>query len=285
MSDTVNAAREIMVEAAGLTRVYGDGEEVRALDGVDLLIHAGEFLSIMGPSGSGKSTLLHMLGALDRPSSGQVLIAGQDLSRVRRLDRFRSQTVGFVFQSHNLIPSLTAVENVETPLAESSMRGRKRRQWALELLDWVGLSARARHLPSQLSGGERQRVAIARALANRPRIILADEPTGNLDTASGREIMRVFTRLNEEQGATIIVVTHDPTVARATHRRVSLRDGRVAEDDPVGDPATEDLREFARSSLGRMLAAGDFSVLQQLDLVEDGLLSIDALGATLSRLQ
>ena len=285
MSDTVNAAREIMVEAAGLTRVYGDGEEVRALDGVDLLIHAGEFLSIMGPSGSGKSTLLHMLGALDRPSSGQVLIAGQDLSRVRRLDRFRSQTVGFVFQSHNLIPSLTAVENVETPLAESSMRGRKRRQWALELLDWVGLSARARHLPSQLSGGERQRVAIARALANRPRIILADEPTGNLDTASGREIMRVFTRLNEEQGATIIVVTHDPTVARATHRRVSLRDGRIAEDDPVGDPATEDLREFARSSLGRMLAAGDFSVLQQLDLVEDGLLSIDALGATLSRLQ
>ena len=145
--------RNTIVETTGLTKVYGDGAEVRALDGVDLTIWAGEFLSIMGPSGSGKSTLLHLLGALDRPTSGQIVIDGQDLARVRRLDRFRSRTVGFVFQFHNLIPSLTAVENVETPLAEISKRGRSGRKWALELLDWVGLSARADHLPSQLSGG------------------------------------------------------------------------------------------------------------------------------------
>jgi len=285
MTETTQAERQIMVEARGLTRVYGDGEEVRALDGVDLIIHEGEFLSIMGPSGSGKSTLLHMLGALDRPSAGYVRIAGQDLADIRSLDRFRSRTVGFVFQSHNLIPSLTAVENVETPLAESSMRGRKRRQWALELLDWVGLSPRAKHLPSQLSGGERQRVAIARALANRPAIVLADEPTGNLDTASGQEIMRVFGRLNGEQGSTIIIVTHDPAVARATQRRITLRDGKICEDDPVADPATEDLREFARSSLGRQLAGGDASALQRLGLTIDHTIPLDTLEIALSRLQ
>lgn len=285
MTDTTHTERSIMVEAEALSRVYGDGEEVRALDGVDLTIYEGEFLSIMGPSGSGKSTLLHMLGALDRPSAGLVRIAGQDLAEVRSLDRFRSRTVGFVFQFHNLIPSLTAAENVETPLAESSVRGRKRRQWALELLDWVGLSARAKHLPSQLSGGERQRVAIARALANRPAIVLADEPTGNLDTASGREIMRVFGRLNAEQGTTIIIVTHDPAVARATRRRITLRDGKIAEDDPVADPATEDLREFARSSLGRQLAAGDASALQKLGLASGNVVPLDALEAALGRLQ
>jgi ABC-type lipoprotein export system ATPase subunit len=285
MTDTKITDRPIMVEAQALTRVYGDGEEVRALDGVDLIIYQGEFLSIMGPSGSGKSTLLHMLGALDRPSAGYVRIAGEDLTKIRRLDRFRSRTVGFVFQFHNLIPSLTAVENVETPLAESSMRGKKRRQWALELLDWVGLSPRARHLPSQLSGGERQRVAIARALANKPSIILADEPTGNLDTASGKEIMRVFGRLNAEQGTTLIVVTHDPAVARATRRRITLRDGKICEDDPVAAAATEDLREFARSALGRQLAAGDYAALHDLGLAADGVIPLDVLKAALGRLQ
>src|SRR3990172_3501984 len=166
------------VEVTNLTRVFGDGASVRALDGVCLSVRAGELVAIMGPSGSGKSTLLHLLAALDRPTSGRIVVAGQDLATVRDLDAFRAQAVGLVFQLHNLIPTLTAAENVEVPMYEGPLSGRARRERALELLSWVGLSGRASHRPGELSGGERQRVAIAQALANQPTVILADEPPG-----------------------------------------------------------------------------------------------------------
>jgi len=285
MEDSMQTRRKKIIETRSLTRLYGDGAEVRALDGVDLTIYEGEFVAIMGPSGSGKSTLLHMLGALDRPTSGQIFIDGQDLTTVRRLDRFRSQTVGFVFQLHNLIPSLTALENVETPLMESDLRAGERRRRAQSLLDLVDLRDRAHHLPNQLSGGQRQKVAVARALANEPRLILADEPTGNLDSVSGAEIMDMLRRLNQERGATIIIVTHDPLVARCTQRRVALKDGRIVSDHPIEDVATEDLREFARSSLGRQIGAGDTAILERLGLLRDGRLSADALRQALVALQ
>ncbi len=247
---------EVIVETHDLTRVYGDGAEVRALDGVTLRIGQGEFVSIMGPSGSGKSTLLNLIGALDRPSSGQVIVAGQDLATVKNLDRFRSQTVGFVFQLHNLIPTLTALENVEIPLYEQRISGRKRRQRARELLELVGLEGRLRHLPTTLSGGERQRVAIARSLANEPALILADEPTGDLDSKSGAEVIALMHRLNRELGTTFIVVTHDPAVARKTERIVVLDSGRILREDVVGDPYSEDLKVLKNSPLGRAVLNG-----------------------------
>jgi ABC-type lipoprotein export system ATPase subunit len=261
-----------------LTKIYGDGDEVRALDGVDLSIPEGEMLAVMGPSGSGKSTLLNMLGGLDRPTSGQVLIDEQDLATVRNLDRFRSQTVGFVFQLHNLLPTLTAQENVEVPMRGQAIGRRARRERARELLDLVGLADRVKHLPSQLSGGQRQRVAIARALANQPRLILADEPTGNLDTASGAEIMELLGELNESQGTTIIVVTHDRRVARATDRILTMRDGQISDDHAVADPLTEDLRELGRSRLGQRLMNGTVEDLGPLSeaLVRDGELTPEA---------
>jgi len=277
--------RSKIIETRDLVRIYGDGAEVRALDGINLSVTEGEFMAIMGPSGSGKSTLLHMVGALERPTSGQVLIDGQDLAAVRRLDQFRSQTVGFVFQLHNLIPSLTALENVEVPLAESSLRAGERRKWANELLDRVGLRDRSHHLPNQLSGGQRQKVAIARSLANKPRLILADEPTGNLDSLSGAEIMELFSRLNREQGTTVVVVTHDPLVARATRRRVTLKDGKVVSDHLIEDAAREDLREFARSWLGRQIAGGDLSALERLGLLRAGGVPADVLCQALKTLQ
>jgi ABC-type lipoprotein export system ATPase subunit len=221
---------DIVVETRGLSKVYGDAGEVRALDGVDLTVRAGELIAIVGPSGSGKSTLLNMLGALDRPSSGEVIIGGAPLSQVRDLDRFRGQTVGFIFQTHNLIPTLTARENVEVPMYETPLSARQRRARALELLELVGLARRAEHLPNQMSGGERQRVAIARALANRPTIVLADEPTGNLDTANTAEIMNLLTELNRSQGTTLLIVTHNPEVAALARRMITFRDGKVQED-------------------------------------------------------
>jgi putative ABC transport system ATP-binding protein len=247
---------ETIVETRELTKVYGDGAEVRALDGVSLCIEQGEFVSVMGPSGSGKSTLLHLIGALDRPSSGQVIVAGQDLATVKNLDRFRSQTVGFVFQLHNLIPTLTALENVEIPLYEQRISGRDRRARAKELLELVGLGDRLRHLPSTLSGGERQRVAIARSLANEPELVLADEPTGDLDSQSGAEVIALMHRLNRELGTTFIVVTHDPAVARKTERIVVLDSGRIVREDVVGDPYSEDLKVLKNSPLGRAVLEG-----------------------------
>lgn len=247
---------ETIVQTRDLVKVYGDGAEVRALDGVNLGVQEGEFLAVMGPSGSGKSTLLNLLGALDRPTSGEIYVAGERMAEVRNLDRFRSRTVGFVFQMHNLIPTLTARENVEVPIRASPIPRRARRERAKALLALVGLTERAGHLPAQLSGGERQRVAIARALANEPRLLLADEPTGNLDSTSGAEVMAVFRKLNQEQGVTVLVVTHDPAVARFTHRIVALRDGRIVRDERLENPYLEDLREFKASGLGQALLDG-----------------------------
>ena len=248
----------IVVEAIDLTKIYGDGKaaQVRALDGVTFRISGAQFVAVMGPSGSGKSTLLNLVGALDRPTSGQVMVNGQDLSRLRDLDGFRARTVGFVFQMHNLIPTLTALENVEVPMQGQGLGERVRRKRAKELLDRVGLADRAHHVPAQLSGGQRQKVAIARALANNPSIILADEPTGNLDSASGDEVMNVLEILHSQHDTTIMLVTHDPLVARRTHRILMMQDGKVIHEDLVGDTYTEDLKALARSDLGQAVLGG-----------------------------
>jgi len=203
-------------------------EKIQALRKVDLEIKKGESVAVMGPSGSGKSTLLHMLGGLDKPSSGKVLVDGEDITDMTedQLARMRSEKIGFVFQLHNLIPTLTALENVELPTIFSKAKKGKREK-AIEILRSVGLGERLSHMPSQLSGGQQQRVAIARALANSPNIILADEPTGELDSESGREVLEIFHRLNKEQGLTLVVVTHDPCVAEYTERLVNVRDGRI----------------------------------------------------------
>jgi len=253
---------------------------LRALDGVSLAIRRGEMAAVMGPSGSGKSTLLHMLGGLDRPTSGQVLIDGQDLTSVRSLDAFRAQTVGFVFQLHNLLPTLTALENVEVPMRSQPLGRRERRRRARELLTLVGLPDRMGHLPSQLSGGQRQKVAIARALANRPRLILADEPTGNLDTQSGAEIIGLLHRLNQELGTTVIIVTHDSVVAHHTERILIMRDGSIIHEHGVGTPFEEDLETFLDSALGRALLAGGGDALAQLN--PDGRAALQRLAGRLS---
>jgi len=247
------ADQPVVVEAIDLTKIYGDSKaiQVRALDQVSLKIVAREFVAVMGPSGSGKSTLLHLIGALDAPTSGQVLVNGQDISAQHDLDGFRSRTVGFIFQLHNLIPTLTALENVEVPMQGQGLNDRARRARAAELLELVGLGDRVNHLPGQLSGGQRQKVAIARALANNPSIVLADEPTGNLDSTSGNDVMSMLEQLNREQGTTIMLVTHDPNVARRTRRILIMRDGHIVQEDLVGDVYTEDLKVLARSELGR----------------------------------
>jgi ABC-type lipoprotein export system ATPase subunit len=257
-------AENSFIETRNLTKVYGDGEQVHALDGVDLAIRQGEMAAVMGPSGSGKSTLLNMLGGLDRPSSGQVLIDGQNLATVPSLDAFRARTVGFVFQLHNLLPTLSALENVEVPMRGQPVGRRERRERARELLALVGLPDRMDHLPSQLSGGQRQKVAIARALANRPRLILADEPTGNLDTQSGAEIMALLRQLNQELGTTVIVVTHDSAVAHHTGRILVMRDGRIVHEHAVGTDFEQDLETFLDSALGRALLAGAGDALARL---------------------
>jgi len=210
-----------------VTKAYRMGQvEVLALRGVDLELAEGEFLAIMGPSGSGKSTLLHIAGLLDRPTSGRVLWQGEDVTGLRsaRLAELRGRHIGFVFQTFNLIPTLTAQENVELPLVFQGVPAGERRKRAGELLAAVGLSARARHRPGQLSGGERQRVAIARALAADPKLILADEPTGNLDSTSGREILALLMELNEA-GKTLVLVTHDAEAASVAKEVLRMRDG------------------------------------------------------------
>ena len=253
-----------LIRTVELTRIYGSGETaIRALDGVNLLVGSGEFLAIMGPSGCGKSTLLNMIGALDQPTSGEVWVAGENLSALRSVDEFRAQTVGFIFQLHNLLPTLTARENVEVPMQGQGIGASDRKRRALELLEMVGLGQRADHLPNQLSGGQRQRVAVARALANAPLLILADEPTGSLDSQSGEEIMELLGELNRQQGTTIVVVTHDRRVAQATQRIVRMRDGRIVEDHRLLDAMEEDLRTLARSKLGHaILTDGDLPLRQ-----------------------
>ena len=203
--------------------------DVNAVSEVDLEVRGGEFLVVAGPSGSGKTTLLQLLGALDRPTKGEVVFEGRDLAQVgdRELARLRLDAIGFVFQQFNLIPTLTAAQNVEVALAPRKLDGSRRREEARGLLDSVGLGRRADHLPSQLSGGEQQRVAIARALANGPRVVLADEPTGNLDSATGDEIVDLLRGLSRDQGQTVVLITHDPDIASRAARIVRLRDGRL----------------------------------------------------------
>ena len=254
--------KNIIIETSKLSRFYGNGEEVRALDGVSLQILEGEIVAIMGPSGSGKSTLLHLIGALDRPTSGRVLIAGQDLAEVKQLDRFRNETVGFVFQLHNLIPTLTALENVEVPLYERKMSSRQRKARAREMLALVGLDERSQHLPSQLSGGQRQRVAVARALVTDPVLVLADEPTGELDAQTSAEIMQMMHNLNQDLGTTFVIVTHDPAVARQTERIIELDSGKIARQHKVGNAYEEDWKELRDSQLGQALLEGAASDLQ-----------------------
>jgi putative ABC transport system ATP-binding protein len=228
-------ATEPVIRLTDVHKVYGDGEDqVRALRGISLEMGAGEFAAIMGPSGSGKSTLMHILGCLDVPTEGEYTLAGTPVSAMssRALARIRNERVGFVFQSFNLLPRASIVRNVELPLLYAGIGRRERRERALEALGRVGLAERARALPSQLSGGQRQRVAIARALVNRPTIILADEPTGNLDTKTGGGIMALLDELHD-QGHMVIVVTHDPNVASHAQRIIHLVDGRVDTANPV----------------------------------------------------
>jgi putative ABC transport system ATP-binding protein len=221
-----------MIELKNVHKVYPMGEvSVPALRGINLTIHPGEFVAIMGPSGSGKSTLMHLLGCLDLPSDGVVQLDGKDITTLDEdtLAQIRGKKVGFVFQTFNLIPTLTAQENVELPLFFQGVPREKRRARAAELLRKVGLDGRLHHRPAQLSGGERQRVAIARALANDPEIILADEPTGNLDSESGKAILELLAQLHRE-GKTIILVTHNPEAAAYAQRIVRIRDGRLVEE-------------------------------------------------------
>src|SRR4051812_27551162 len=209
-----------------VTKLYGD---VRAVDGATLTIGAGEFVAIVGPSGSGKTTLLQLLGALDRPTAGRVGFGGRDMAGLGdgELTRLRLTTIGFVFQQFNLIPTLTASENVEAALAPAGVSSARRRRRAFDPLAAVGLDHRLTHLPTQLSGGEQQRVAIARAMANDPRVLLADEPTGNLDSATGEEVLAVLERLSGELDQTVVLVTHDGGLAARANRTIRMRDGRA----------------------------------------------------------
>jgi ABC-type lipoprotein export system ATPase subunit len=213
-----------------LSKIYSDGG-VKALVDLNLEIPEGQFLAVVGQSGSGKSTLLNLLGGLDLPTSGKIFFRGQPLGDWRTLDRYRSEQIGFVFQAFHLLPTFTALENVQIPMFTGSHTSREREQLASELLNLVGLSNRSRHLPNQLSAGERQRVSIARALANSPGLLLADEPTGNLDTKTGSAIMELFEKLKAERGVTLIVVTHSPEVSARAERLLMLRDGRIFSDE------------------------------------------------------
>jgi len=223
-----------LAQLVNLTKTYHMGADVvvEALRGVDLDIEQGEYVAVMGPSGSGKSTLLNLLGCLDRPTRGRYVLGGQDISRLSdaALSEVRGRRIGFVFQSFNLIPQLTALDNIEVPLFYQGLHRRERRRRGHELAERVGLGARARHKPMELSGGEQQRVAIARALSNDPLILLADEPTGNLDSKTGQEILEVFDDLSA-RGRTLIVVTHDEAIASRTHRTVRMADGQVVKQD------------------------------------------------------
>ena len=226
-----------MIELQDVTKVYRMGEvEVAALRGVSLSVQRGEMLAIMGPSGSGKSTMMNIVGCLDVPTSGRYVLENAEVGRLgdNQLAEFRNRKIGFVFQTYNLLPRLTALANVELPLLYGN--GRDRRKRSLEALERVGLGDRAGHRPPELSGGEQQRVGIARALVKDPALLLADEPSGNLDSRSSAEIMAILQRLNDEEGITVVMVTHDRDIAAHTRRIVSVKDGMVVSDEPVDEP-------------------------------------------------
>lgn len=237
-----------MIKVRNLTKIYRMGKvEVPALRQVDMEIPEGQFVAIMGPSGSGKSTLMNILGCLDRPTSGEYYLDGEDVSKKSdgELAEIRNKCIGFIFQSYNLLSRIDAVSNVELPLIYRGVSPRERRERAVKALEAVGLGHRINHKPNEMSGGEQQRVAIARAIVGGPKVILADEPTGNLDSRSGEEIMAIFQDLHA-QGITIVLVTHDPDIARHADRIVSLKDGKIVSDEPVRD------RLFARDLIASM---------------------------------
>ena len=238
----------VAVEARGLTKLYRDqGAEVAALRDVDLEVGEGEFVAVMGPSGSGKSTLLHLLGALDKPTSGEVLIAGRSLASLSKteLAKLRRDEIGFVFQLFNLIPSLSVAENIALPAIAAGERPPAYRDRMAELLDLIGLQGKADRFPSQISGGEQQRVAVARALVRQPAVVLADEPTGNLDTKTGDALLDLFAACNRA-GQSIVLVTHDPKVASAADRVLFMRDGSFVEEAPLRPHRRDDLAELVR---------------------------------------
>jgi len=225
-----SASAAPLLEAKGLTREFDEGH-VRALRGVDFSISEGEFVAIVGPSECGKSTLLQLLGALDRPTSGTLLYRGKSIADDPNPAAYRARQVGFIFQAFHLLPTFTAGENVQIPMFEGDRSASERRERAIELLKLVGLENRVDHLPSKLSGGERQRVAVARSLANEPSLLLADEPTGNLDSENAHSVLDLITRLQQEQGRTMVMVTHDPTIAERAGRVLRMRDGRIIADE------------------------------------------------------
>ena len=229
----LEGGREPVIHVEGLTKVYGHGEaEVHALAGVDLLVEAGEYVAVMGPSGSGKSTLMNVVGCLDTGSAGRYLLDGVDVRRLvdRQLSYVRNRKIGFIFQSFNLVPRTSALRNVELPLAYAGVPAVVRRERALAALDRVGLSDRVRHLPSELSGGQQQRVAVARAIVTDPVLLLADEPTGALDSTTTKQVMELLVELHQ-QGMTIVLVTHDPNIATYAERVVSFSDGVIVSDE------------------------------------------------------
>ena len=241
------AAARAVLRARGLRKEYGrEAGLVRAVDGVDLDVGPGETLAVMGPSGCGKSTLLHLLGGLDRPTDGEIRLAGQQLGRLseKGLARLRRASVGFVFQAFHLMEELTTAENVELPALLDGRSPRAARRRAADLLEQVGLSDRARHLPSQLSGGQRQRVAIARALANEPLVVLADEPTGNLDSEATVDVLRLFESLHEA-GQTLVIVSHDSRIAATADRLIGMRDGAVVDETRLTGGAAGNLGALA----------------------------------------
>jgi putative ABC transport system ATP-binding protein len=250
-----------LIVLENVRKVYDTGAvKVPALRGVSLRIAAGEFVAIMGASGSGKSTLMNIIGYLDRPTSGRYLFDGQDVSRLNRteLAHVRNRKMGFVFQGFNLLKRHSALDNIAMPLLYAGLPARKRRKMALEILDLVGLADRAQHLPNQLSGGQQQRVAIARALVNQPQVLLADEPTGNLDSRTGAEILGEFQRLHRERGQTIVMVTHDASIAGYAARLVTMRDGLIEKD--TGNP---DLHRAATGTNGQREALSASNGLAQ----------------------
>lgn len=236
MPGTSQPSAEILIDLQGITKIFGSGDaEVQALRGIDIKIARGEFVAIMGPSGSGKSTAMNIIGCLDNPTEGTYRFGGVDVAHIGRNKRalLRRNFLGFVFQGYNLLARTSAIDNVELPLIYQGVPSAERRRKAMEALRRVGLQGREHHDPSQLSGGQQQRVAIARAIVSRPDVVLADEPTGNLDSQMGREVMELLTALNRDEGITIVMVTHEPDMAAYADRLIQFLDGRIESDGPT----------------------------------------------------